>query len=80
MSVTWEDFEVRPSAKFGYMQLADWIEDRIKAGDLEPGDRLPSQRDLGVRTGTSTELAGRAYAVLRDRGLVETSVLGTYVR
>jgi GntR family transcriptional regulator len=79
MAVTWENFSVKPGATYAYVQLADWIESRIKAGDLEPGDRLPAQRDLGALTGTSTELAGRAMNVLRERRLVETSIRGTYV-
>ena len=79
MAVTWEDFKPRGGATYLYVQLADWIEAAIKAGHLEAGDRLPAQRDLGELTGTSTELAGKAMAVLRDRGVVETSIRGTFV-
>lgn len=80
MSVTWGDFRLRPGATYQYVQLADWIEGHIKAGRLKTGDRLPAQRDLGELTGTSLELAGKAMAVLRDRGLVETSMKGSFVR
>jgi GntR family transcriptional regulator len=79
MAVTWGDFKARAGATYLYVQLADWIEAAVKAGQLEPGERLPTQRDLGEWTGTSTELAGRAMGVLRDRGIVETSKRGTYV-
>jgi GntR family transcriptional regulator len=79
MAVTWEDFETKPSATYEYVQLADFIESQIKAGRLAHGDRIPAQRDLAALTGTSTELAGRAMGVLRDRGLVETSRKGTFV-
>jgi len=80
MAVTWEDFEVKPGATYAYVQLADWIGEQITAGRLEPGARLPAQRELADLTGTSVELAGRAMAVLRDRGLIETSGKGSYVR
>jgi DNA-binding GntR family transcriptional regulator len=79
MSVTWGDFRPRPSQVW-YVALADWIEDQIRAGNLRPGDRLPPQREMATLTGTSFELVNRAMAVLRDRGLVETSVRGSFVR
>lgn len=80
MSVTWEDFTVKPGATYQYVQLANWIEQHVQAGRLKPGDRLPSQAELGALTGTSTELAGKAIRLLRDRGYVETSQRGSYVR
>jgi DNA-binding GntR family transcriptional regulator len=79
MAVDWGAFRPRNSAVYLYVQLADFIEAAIAAGDLEPGGRIPAQRELGELTGTSTELAGRAMGVLRDRGVVETSKRGTYV-
>lgn len=79
MTVTWGDFQVRPGAKYAYVQLADWIEAHIRAGHLEPGNRIPAQRELAELTGTSVELTGRAMALLRERGLVETSARGSYV-
>lgn len=79
MAVNWGDFKTRPSAVW-YVQLADFVEAAIRDGRLRQGDRLPSQRELGELTGTSTELATKATAVLRDRGLVETSVRGSFVK
>lgn len=78
MSVTWGDFHPHP-AEVWYIALADWIQGQMEAGNLRSGDRLPAQRELGELTGTSTELAGKAIAVLRDRGLVKTSVRGSFV-
>jgi DNA-binding transcriptional regulator YhcF (GntR family) len=80
MAVSWENFQVRESATYHYVQLADWIEAQIKAGNLRPGDRLPAQRDLATLTGTSVELTGRAMALLRERELVETSARGSFVK
>lgn len=79
MAVTWGDFKARTGATYLYVQLADWIEEQIKTGQLQPGERLPAQRDIAVATGTSTELAGKAMGALRKRGLVETSIRGTFV-
>jgi DNA-binding GntR family transcriptional regulator len=80
MSVTWGEFREKPGATYLYVQLADWITAHIQAGRLKPGDRLPAQRELGELTGTSTELAGKSMALLRERGLVETSGRGSFVK
>ena len=32
-----------------YVRVADWIESRIKSGELKSGARLPAERDLGSR-------------------------------
>jgi GntR family transcriptional regulator len=79
MAVNWTDFQARRTATPVYVQLADWVEARIRAGDLAPDTQLPSQRELGELTGHSTETAGKAMALLRQRGLVETSTIGTFV-
>ncbi len=63
-----------------YVQLADWIENQIKAGNLAPGDQLPSQREMRDLTGHSMETAGKAMTLLRKHELVETSTIGTFVK
>ena len=79
MAVNWEDFRAKRTATPVYVQLADWIAARIEAGDLRPDDQLPSQRELGELIGHSTETAGKAMVLLRVRGLVETSTIGSFV-
>jgi DNA-binding GntR family transcriptional regulator len=79
MSVTWENFRAKRTATPVYVQLADFIEGEIKAGRLAADTQLPSQRELGELTGHSTETAGKAMGLLRERGLVETSTIGTFV-
>jgi DNA-binding transcriptional MocR family regulator len=64
-----------------YLAIADAIASAIAEGDLNPGDKLPPQRnlayDLGVTLGTVT----RAYTEARRRGLVGGEVgRGTYVQ
>lgn len=51
-------------------QLAVGIEAAIRDGHLRPGDRLPSTRDLSVRSGLSRGTVNAAYARLRRRGCV----------
>jgi len=63
-----------------YRQLADAIGWRIGTGDLPPGTRLPSERDLARLLGISRTTAVSAYRELEARGLVRGHVgRGTYV-
>ncbi|WP_129307507.1 winged helix-turn-helix domain-containing protein [Streptomyces sp. L2] len=55
-----------------YMQVADHIAARIKAGELRPGARLPGERDLADEYGVAHLTARRATRELRERGLVVT--------
>ena len=59
-----------------YVRVADWIESRIKSGELKSGARLPAERGLGVAYNT----VRRAAVLLRERGLIITvHGRGTYV-
>jgi DNA-binding transcriptional MocR family regulator len=64
-----------------YQRLADTIERDIDSGTLAPGAKLPPQRNLAFDIGVTVGTVGRAYALLRQRGLVtgETG-RGTYIR
>jgi DNA-binding GntR family transcriptional regulator len=63
-----------------YLQISDDLRRRIGNGDPKPGERLPSNKALGVRYRSSTETVRRALRVLTDEGLVQAhSTLGTYV-
>jgi DNA-binding FadR family transcriptional regulator len=46
------------------------IEGLILAGDLAPGERLPSERDLAVRLGVSRPVLHQAIVALDAKGLV----------
>ncbi|MHA7880837.1 MAG: aminotransferase-like domain-containing protein [Saccharospirillum sp.] len=64
-----------------YKALANRIEQAVQEGELRPGDRLPTHRqlaeDLGITVGTVT----RAYAEAERRRLVEARVgSGTFIR
>lgn len=63
-----------------YLRLADRIENDINEGKLAPGDKLPPQRDLAYDIGVTIGTVGRAYALVRERGLVSGEVgRGTFV-
>ena len=63
-----------------YVRLADQIEHSIESGDLATGAKLPPQRDLAFDIGVTIGTVGRAYALARERGLVNGEVgRGTYV-
>ena len=63
-----------------YIRLADRIGDDIATGALAAGAKLPPQRDLAYDLGVTVGTIGRAYAVIRQRGLVSGEVgRGTFV-
>ncbi|MFE3851855.1 GntR family transcriptional regulator [Streptomyces griseorubiginosus] len=55
-----------------YVAVADHIEARARAGELQPGARLPAERDLAQEYGVAYLTVRRAAQVLRERGLIET--------
>ncbi|GAA1662946.1 TetR/AcrR family transcriptional regulator C-terminal domain-containing protein [Glycomyces endophyticus] len=57
-----------------YRQIAAELRAGIAAGDLRPGDRVPSVRQIAQRWGVAIATANRVMAVLRDEGLVVTKV------
>ncbi len=63
-----------------YVRVADWIESRIKSGELKSGSRLPPERELAQDFGVAYDTMRRAAALLRERGLIITvHGRGTYV-
>jgi DNA-binding GntR family transcriptional regulator len=63
-----------------YVQIADYIEDDIKAGRLRPHDRIPTENDMHAEWGVARTTARRAVNLLRQRELVYTvPQRGTFV-
>src|SRR5262245_47412167 len=63
-----------------YQRLAERIEESIADGTLPAGAKLPPQRDLAYDIGVTIGTVGRAYALVRERGLVSGEVgRGTFV-
>jgi len=63
-----------------YQRIVDEIVTRIESGELPPGTKLPSSRELQEQYGTSHMTVRTAITILRDRGLVESvSGVGVFV-
>jgi DNA-binding GntR family transcriptional regulator len=69
---------IRSDAK--YPQVADAIAADIDKGRLKPGDKLPSELELGAQHKVGRTTVRQAIARLREQGRVETvHAKGTYV-
>jgi DNA-binding transcriptional MocR family regulator len=64
-----------------YLAIAEQIAQAIGRGELSAGVRLPTQRELALRLGVSTQTVSQAYAEAERRGLVIGEIgRGTFVR
>ncbi|MBB1256356.1 GntR family transcriptional regulator [Streptomyces alkaliterrae] len=61
-----------PRALAPYKRIAAEIRARIDSGELQPGDRIPSVREIIRSEGVSTATATRVAAVLRADGYAES--------
>lgn len=57
-----------------YRRLSDRIAAAIRAGDLKPGVKLPSHRDLAYQLGVSIGSVARAYRELAEAGLAKGEI------
>jgi GntR family transcriptional regulator len=63
-----------------YQQIADDLRVKIEKGELQPGDRLPTEPELSTSYGASRNTVRLAIAALLNRGLVvPRQGLGTFV-
>ena len=63
-----------------YYQLVELLREQIQSGDLKPGDRLPSERELSEQVGISRMTVRQAVAFLSQDGtLVVRPGVGTFV-
>lgn len=64
-----------------YKQVVDRLAAEMRAGQLAPGMRLPTHRELAASEGLALVTATRVYAELEAMGLVSGEVgRGTFVR
>ena len=54
-----------------YTQLADLLKKQIVRGQLRPGDKLPSVRELAIRYTVNPNTVQRTYRELEQEGVVE---------
>ena len=63
-----------------YMQIADHLLDQIESGNLRPGDRLPTERELSKGLNVNRMTVRRAFKSLESKGLINRlQGSGTYV-
>lgn len=55
-----------------YLQIIDEIKRLVATETLQPGDKLPSQRDLAAELKVNANTVQRAYREMELLGLVET--------
>lgn len=68
------------NAKPIYQQIVEQILTRIKSGELKPGDRLPTERELAAALSVSRGTVKKAYKELADNNIIEViQGSGSYV-
>ncbi|MBM0230778.1 winged helix-turn-helix transcriptional regulator [Micromonospora sp. STR1_7] len=60
-----------PTERVDYRRIANEIAGRIKSGELAPGEKLPSTRELAEQYGVHISTINRVMTILKDRELVE---------
>lgn len=69
------------AAKPIYEQIIDEVKKMIVRGELKPGDKLPSQRDMARNIEVNPNTIQRAYREMESLHLVETKRgRGTFVK
>ena len=64
-----------------YVTIADDLQRQIESGDVQSGERLPSQHEMARQYGVSLTTLRSAVDLLEQRGLVRSAHgLGTFVR
>jgi DNA-binding transcriptional regulator YhcF (GntR family) len=57
---------------FLYQEIAESLRRRIASGELKPGDKIPPVREMAQHWGCTPGTVVRAYAQLRDEGLLSS--------
>ena len=55
-----------------YVQLMDEIKHKVATGDLNPGDQLPTVRQLAADLRINFNTVARAYRMLDEDGIIST--------
>ncbi|WP_309097657.1 winged helix-turn-helix domain-containing protein, partial [Streptomyces sp.] len=65
-----ESVAVNGSSRPSPQEIADDLRERIRGGELRPGDRLPTQAELAERFGVERGTVRQALRVLQEDGLL----------
>ncbi|HEY3425473.1 MAG TPA: winged helix-turn-helix domain-containing protein, partial [Negativicutes bacterium] len=64
-----------------YLQVKSYIMDKIKAGEYQPGAKIPTERELSAELGISRNTVSAAYKELLLEGVLEACQgRGTFVK
>ncbi|PBC62948.1 GntR family transcriptional regulator [Streptomyces sp. Tue6028] len=77
MVVTQENVAVNGSRKISPQEIADVLRERIRAGDLRAGDRLPTQAELAEEFGVERGTVRQALRALQEDGLLSNVSKGS---
>lgn len=53
-----------------YLEIADYICEKILSGSIKQGDKIPSIRDLAVEMEVNPNTIIRSYSFLQTRGII----------
>ena len=71
---------VRINGSTIYLQVGNDLKGKIASGQIQPGEKLPSGRELAQQYQINPNTAARVYQVLEQEGICETRRgLGTFV-
>ncbi len=63
-----------------YVQLVDRIKQMVASSQLQPGEQLPTMRQLATDLRINYNTVGRAYTILDQEGLISTQQgRGTFI-
>ena len=63
-----------------YLQVVERIKERLAAGQLQPGDQLPTVRSLALELRVNFNTIARAYRIMDESGIISTQQgRGTYI-
>lgn len=55
-----------------YLQIIRYFKEQIAVGELQPGEEIPSRRELAARMKVNPNTAQRAYKEMEQQGLIST--------
>ena len=63
-----------------YLQVVERIKERLAAGQLKPGDQLPTVRALALELRVNFNTIARSYRIMDESGIISTQQgRGTYI-
>ncbi|MFE2279458.1 GntR family transcriptional regulator [Streptomyces sp. NPDC059454] len=77
MVVTQENVSVNGSSRVSPQEIADILRERIRAGELKAGDRLPTQAELAEEFGVERGTVRQALRALQEDGLLSNVSKGS---